>query len=226
MLLDFDGPVCSVFAGISDRAVADHLRSFIKRAIPADVANSSDPFDVLQYARSLNGSTARLIESEFRNQEVAAVAVARETNGTLDAVKTIHTLGYTITIVSNNSVDAVNSYLHNHELGLYVTSVSARNSELQSPLKPDPFLILQAIRSLDTTPSLCFMVGDSVADIDAAHAAGVPVIAFANKPGKNERFQPHKPEAVITNMHALVASSYDSNDGIVAHDQFSSNDSQ
>ena len=39
-------------------------------------------------------------------------------------------------------------------------------------------------------------------DIQAAHAARMPVIAFADKPGKIEAFAPYEPD-VITEMPAI-----------------------
>jgi phosphoglycolate phosphatase-like HAD superfamily hydrolase len=49
------------------------------------------------------------------------------------------------------------------------------------------------------------MIGDSLTDIDAARAAGSPGIAYANKPGKWERFAPQQPVAIIGNMTELLA---------------------
>ena len=46
LLLDFDGPICDIYAGIPDITVADHLRKLITGqdiAIPADIATTPDP---------------------------------------------------------------------------------------------------------------------------------------------------------------------------------------
>lgn len=43
--------------------------------------------------------------------------------------------------------------------------------------KPDPDILLQTIRKAGGEPHRAVMVGDSVNDIDAARAAGVPVVA-------------------------------------------------
>jgi phosphoglycolate phosphatase-like HAD superfamily hydrolase len=50
------------------------------------------------------------------------------------------------------------------------------------------------------------MVGDSTADVKAANSAWVPSIAYANKPGKRERFEALVPDAIITNMADLAPS--------------------
>ncbi|WP_233564897.1 HAD family hydrolase [Micromonospora musae] len=62
--------------------------------------------------------------------------------------------------------------------------------------------MLAAIRELDAEPAECVLVGDSVSDIEAAHAAGVAAIGYANKPGKRERFA--AADVVIDSMAELV----------------------
>ncbi|MEU8045890.1 HAD-IA family hydrolase [Micromonospora echinofusca] len=69
-------------------------------------------------------------------------------------------------------------------------------------MKPDPFPVLAAGRELGAEPAECVLVGDSVSDIEAAHAAGVAAIGYANKPGKRERFD--AADAVIDSMAELV----------------------
>lgn len=204
VLLDFDGPVCAVFSGISDQEVADHLRSLLHGDLPADIASSRDPFDLLRYVRALPGSVGQVIEREFLEQELAAVAIAVETPGALEAVRALSVSGHTITIVSNNSTAAVRAYLSRHELGQYIHEVSARHPEQQTPLKPDPFLLRQAMLQLGTSPAACCMIGDSIADIEAAHALEVPVIAYANKPGKANLFRQHGAELVLGTMTELA----------------------
>jgi phosphoglycolate phosphatase-like HAD superfamily hydrolase len=49
------------------------------------------------------------------------------------------------------------------------------------------------------------LIGDSATDIEAARAARTAVIAYANKPGKQDRFVPLRPDALITAMSDLTA---------------------
>lgn len=46
-------------------------------------------------------------------------------------------------------------------------------------LKPAPDMLLKAIQDLGSAPERSLMVGDSVADVGAARAAGVPVAVFS-----------------------------------------------
>jgi hypothetical protein len=49
------------------------------------------------------------------------------------------------------------------------------------------------------------LVGDSDTDITAARRAGTAVVAYANKPGKHDLLAAHRPDAVIDDLHELVA---------------------
>ncbi|MFD4358146.1 hypothetical protein ACFWPX_36830 [Nocardia sp. NPDC058518] len=46
--------------------------------------------------------------------------------------------------------------------------------------------------------------GDSVTDVLAADSATLPAVAYANKPGKVERFAPFAPAVTITSLSALL----------------------
>ena len=43
------------------------------------------------------------------------------------------------------------------------------------PRKPDPAILLEAVRRLGVAPADCVMVGDALPDVEAARAAGMPV---------------------------------------------------
>lgn len=203
VLLDFDGPVCAVFGITSAATVADHLRNLLGGDVPGVAGTSNDPFDVLIYAATRGPDVLAEVEDEFRRHEVSAVASAPMTRGIRDALSHLTTAGHTITIVSNNSSDAVTAYLSAQYLAAYVDGVSARTEPNPALLKPNSHLLDQAVRRLDTLPEHCVLVGDSIADIEAARAAGAAVIAYANKPGKRDRFASYAPDAVIERLAEL-----------------------
>src|SRR5262245_4607121 len=56
LLLDFDGPVCAVYAGRPDYLAADRVRAVLRGAgvaVPPAVEATPDPLDVLNYASGL-----------------------------------------------------------------------------------------------------------------------------------------------------------------------------
>ena len=100
-------------------------------------------------------------------------------------------------IVSNNRAASVEIYLNMHDLEICVDNVSARVSADVALLKPSPHLVIRACRALEARLSRCALIGDSRTDIEAAIAADVAVIGFANKPGKVDNlsgFRANRPD--------------------------------
>lgn len=203
LLLDFDGPVCSVFSGLSSRdAVAMLLREF-DHPVPQHVSDSTDPFDVLHYAAELSPAAASAVERSLTAIECTAIRSARPTSSA-DAVMTRAVEnGLHVAIVSNNSVAAVTEYLERQRLSQLVSYVSARTGGEVRQLKPSPYLLEMACKQLQAAPAECLFVGDSVTDITAGDAADIATIAYANRPEKVGRFAPLQPAAIITDMDHL-----------------------
>jgi HAD superfamily hydrolase (TIGR01509 family) len=110
--------------------------------------------------------------------------------------------GRRIAVVSNNSADCIHAYLSAHQLTTYVQLVIGRPEAVPERMKPHPYPVLAAIGELGAEPGECLLVGDSFSDIEAAQAAGVAVIGYANKPGKRERLT--DADVVIDSMAELV----------------------
>ena len=80
-----------------------------------------------------------------------------------------------------------------------------RDPRQPSLLKPSPDSIIRALAHLDLPPAHAVFVGDSTSDVDAGHAAGLPVVGYANKPGKDQRLRAAGADAIITSIGELVA---------------------
>ncbi|MFJ8910472.1 HAD family hydrolase [Amycolatopsis sp. NPDC102389] len=197
IFLDFDGPVCDVFAMLPAVEVADRL----KRLVEPEVITSADPFDVLRYAASCGPNAARVVERQLSRFEGEAVALVSPAPGVTEVLRDWRAQGFTVTIVSNNSVDAVRSFLGMHELAEYIRGISARTYSAR--LKPHPALVDAAVKALGASPRQCVMVGDSAADILAARAAGVASIALAKTPAKRRALSALDPDALVTDLADL-----------------------
>ncbi|HEX5404930.1 MAG TPA: haloacid dehalogenase, partial [Pseudonocardiaceae bacterium] len=85
LFLDFDGPICDVFAGLPAQVVVDQLCVVLADGgygdPPPEIAKSSDPFDVLKYAASLGETEGRYVNAALTALEVEAVASAESTRG-------------------------------------------------------------------------------------------------------------------------------------------------
>ncbi|MFD3747160.1 HAD family hydrolase [Nocardia sp. NPDC058633] len=204
LLLDFDGPVCGVFAGISSRHVAEQLGDAMGATLPDHLGATSDPFELLHYAAQISEEVAVATERELTRLEVEAVAVATPTPFAHDVIREAAGRdGGSVAIVSNNSDVAIDVYLRTHGLQAYVSGIYARTSAA-TPLKPSPHLLVAALAGLRTDARAASFTGDSVTDLLAADSATLPAVAYANKPGKVERFAPFAPAVTITSMSVLL----------------------
>jgi HAD superfamily hydrolase (TIGR01509 family) len=205
LLLDFDGPICAIFAGRPARDVVLELLDVLTTGdaqIPKRLASASDPFDVLRYAATVRPDLAQRVEHVLRLAEIDAAGTATPTAHAADLISAWRQAGRTVAVVSNNSSAAVETYLAGH--GIEVDRVVARTSPDASLLKPSPYLVTRAIRALGAEPEACALVGDSPSDIAAAQAAGISTVGYANKPGKHQRLSDAAADVVIDDMQALA----------------------
>jgi phosphoglycolate phosphatase len=208
LLLDFDGPVCDVFAGLPASVVVDQLCVVLADGgygdPPPEIEKSSDPFDVLKYAATLGETEARYVNAAFTAHEVEAIATAEPTPGAHELIRAWSQGSRSLAIVSNNSTLAVEAYLDLHGVEFYVAHVSARSSADPALLKPSPHLLNEAMTTLGVAAEHVAFVGDSVTDVEAAHAAGIVLIGYANKLNKAERLSAAGSDLIITDILDLL----------------------
>lgn len=192
VLLDFDGPVCSVFGELPAPEVARRLAEAIDDDLPAEVVGT-DPLGLLSVFAGRDHETLVAAEAQLRDLEVEAIESAPITPGVVGALRAFRATGRTVTVVSNNSQSAVVTFLAKHDLEALITGVCSRQHPEPELLKPNPFLLRRALVERDAQHSESVMVGDSLTDLEAARATGVPVIAFANKPSKSQMFAETNP---------------------------------
>lgn len=207
-MLDFDGPVCTVFGGLPASHVAARLRRLIRCAgvaVPPSLAASADPFEVLRFAARVDRLLAREVETELRAWEVRAARSARPTPHAREAIEECVRDGMSVSIVSNNSREAVWQYVSAHGLAHLLDPVVGRSQPDPALLKPSPHLILKAVAELGARPEECVLVGDSTVDMLSAHEAGVHSVGYANRPGKDEVLAAAGADVIITSMTELPA---------------------
>jgi HAD superfamily hydrolase (TIGR01662 family) len=207
LLLDFDGPICDVYAGLPAATVAERLRKLLgteDRQLPDNVASSDNPLEVFAYAATIHPDLAARVEAELTSQEEAAVSTATSAAYVHEVVTSCRESGRSVAVVSNNSERAVNSYLAQHGLDDRIDLVVARTSHDAALLKPNPHLIEKALDALIAEPGACAFVGDSTTDIEAASIVGVPSIGYANKPGKHNLLAQAGATTVVSSLSDLV----------------------
>ncbi|MFI6741195.1 HAD family hydrolase [Nonomuraea sp. NPDC050451] len=207
LLLDFDGPVCDIFAGLPASTVAASLRATLEEAgakLPAQARATDDPLEVFRLSASLGDELNQLALRALMDLEVKAAGTARPTPGAADLMERAHDKGLLVAIVSNNSVAAVTAFLDREGFGGLVQYVSARAAADPSLMKPSPYLLEQALSHLDAEPSSALLVGDSVTDVEASKLAGVVAVGFANRPGKLDRLGDAGADLLVTSIEELA----------------------
>ncbi len=211
LLIDFDGPICSVFAGHPATTVAQHLHDLIRERLagelpPGIAALTANPLQILSEIDALgDAALTRTLADACRDAETTAVATAAPTPGAEDLLRNAHHTGRRVVIVSNNASMAVETYLGRHKLTPYIDGISARFDGMPVRLlKPHPFLIERGLAALHAQPADALFIGDSVTDVEAGQAAGTPTIGYANKPGKHQRLTAAGADTVIDTMQPLV----------------------
>ncbi len=208
LLLDFDGPICDVFAGLPAPTAAGRLIRLIGDShvpVPADVAGSGDPLRVFSWASAADPGLGARVEAELTELECAAVAIATPTPHAPEVLSAARASGRLVAVVSNNSERAVRAYLAAHGLDDGVDAVAARTSPDAALLKPSPHLVGKALAALGAVPAEAVLVGDLGTDVRAALLAGVRPIGYASKPGVRATLRQAGAQAVVGDLADLVA---------------------
>ncbi|MFE5831904.1 HAD family hydrolase [Streptomyces sp. NPDC056488] len=208
VLFDFDGPVCDLFAGLPAPDVARELTALLSardEAAGAKAARTDHPIEVLRIAHEADTELGQEIEQALTAAEVRAVAVAgRPTPGAAEALRAARAADRGVAVVSDNSAECVRAFLELHGLQQYVTHVVGRPSEQLHLMKPNPFPLITAAEQMHIDVTNCTLIGDSLTDIRAAHAAGATVIGYADKPHKADLFGEAQADVVIEHMRDIA----------------------
>lgn len=201
IFLDFDGPVCRVFAGVPPSTVASELLTFLSdQGIHPPEGYSANPLKLLAWVGEQHPHLSRVVDDRLRDAETLAVDSAAPTPHTEHLLALAHRQGIPLAIVSNNAHEAIEQYLTRHNLATYVALVVGRVPGNPALLKPHPRPVRCAVEQLGMQPSECALVGDSHTDVVAAHAVGVRVIGYAKTPERRPRLIAAGADAVVEDM--------------------------
>jgi beta-phosphoglucomutase-like phosphatase (HAD superfamily) len=207
ILIGFDGPVCAPFAAYGAADVSRQLAMLMSMdgvPVPAGLSDGDDPFDLLRFAAA-TGDPDLLAETdaELRRLELQAVRIAAPTAGAPDVMRALVEAGHTLTVVAGIGDAAVRFFLSARRLAGLVTGVSARRDADPSLLAPNPHLLLEALAALGASPDDAVLVAGASADVAAAHAAGMPVIGFRDRPD-GRRLHDARPDALVERLTLLL----------------------
>jgi HAD superfamily hydrolase (TIGR01662 family) len=202
LVLDFDGPICSIFSSLADHIAAGRLRTVLQSAgvaLNETVLTTNDPLEVLTFAGvQADQRIVVAVESELVRAEIEAASTAKPTPYADDIIRTAKANGRRVAILSNNSADAINVYLARRDLVASVELVVGRAFGQPGLMKPHPYPASVILAEMAVKANQCLLVGDSITDIQAAKAAGMYHIGFANKTGKYDEMQAAGANQVVT----------------------------
>lgn len=208
VLLDFDGPICSVFAGYpAVRAVSTMLRAL--EAAGFDVRppwlNLGDPHQLLVEVATQMPEAVGIAEDALTRSEVHAVDSAQITVGVTDLIDEVTGQGQQWAVVSNNSTESITRFWGRKDFARIPSLTVGRPKGESHLMKPNPFMLRQALEILGTPARDAVFIGDSVSDIQAGRTVGIPTIGYANKPAKPKLLTAALADVVITTMEDLLS---------------------
>ncbi|MFF2659308.1 HAD family hydrolase [Kitasatospora sp. NPDC058032] len=207
VLLDFDGPVCSVFAGLPAPEVARRLREGLLATgekAPAGSEAETDPLALLRLVADARPDLAESVDSALAALETEAVRISRPNSGGESVLRACVRSGRSVSVVSNNAGAAIEVYLADHGLSGYVAGVFGRVTGDPSSMKPNPRLLVEAMEAAGAKPADCVFIGDAARDVEAGDAAGVATIGYANKPGKDAKLAAAGAVAIVDSMQRIA----------------------
>lgn len=187
ILLDFDGPVCSIFAGLPAPVVAERLKALLVSSgvpLPAEVAALDDPLMVLRRTADFAPALTDVIDAALTASELEASEVAELTPGIHEVIAEAVATGRRVVIVSNNSEPAIKAVCDRADLSEQLTGIVGRPTGRPEAMKPHPRPVLLACEVAEITPPDAVLVGDSDFDMQAAVKAGSRSVGLASSTTK------------------------------------------
>jgi phosphoglycolate phosphatase len=159
---------------------------------------------MLRHIADARPELAPAADEALAEMEIEAVAQARPTEGSVEFLEACAATDRQVWLVSNNATAALDRYVDTHQLKPLVAGCFGRVPGRPKSMKPSPELLLAALRAAHAEPPDGIFIGDAVRDVEAAHAAEMSAIGYANKPGKAESLTESGAVSVVTTMRALA----------------------
>lgn len=198
LLLDFDGPVTALMPPPLNAQAADQARAVLDGIeLPDAIAKTQDHLAVLRYAADHVAARLPIVERACTLAEVACARRSEPSPEVRRLLADANARAVPVAIVSNNSEAAVRVFLDRFDWARGVNTLACRTPARVSQMKPDPYLVILAARRLGADARHCVLVGDSVSDVAAAHAAGTLVIGLAKTPQRGLELKSAGADALI-----------------------------
>ncbi|MBV8358339.1 MAG: HAD family hydrolase [Deltaproteobacteria bacterium] len=186
-LFDFDNTLSALEKQVDWAASRRELESFLRaegidEAIFREFPSRNLPLYNALLMRRLDGSRnvtelMRQASAIIESYELRGVEHADPLPGAIELLFALHARNKHIAIVTSNSSRTVTCWLARHHLTLEVGTIVGRDSLL--PLKPAPEMVRRALELSHGSAPEAILIGDSEADLHAAHRADVGFFGIA-----------------------------------------------
>src|SRR4051794_2552861 len=119
-------------------------------------------------------------------------------DGVVDAIRTFHTAGHELAIVTSKSEALALRGLVHVGLARYIDTIVGCDASVRHKPHPEPVQI--ALHRLGCDPSQALFIGDSIHDINAGNAAGVQTVAALWGAGSRAELATGKPSHYATTI--------------------------
>jgi phosphoglycolate phosphatase len=116
-----------------------------------------------------------LLATYVRHYETQIGKLGAAFPGVVDCLRELSARGLKLAVVTNALQHLAEAILDRFGIAPYLDLVLGGDRVVRH--KPHPEPLLQACRTFDVAPQAALMVGDSINDVQAARAAGCPVVA-------------------------------------------------
>lgn len=210
VMIDLDGTLVDTAPDIADSAnhmladlglpvrepaliatwIGNGVSRLVKRALTGEMHAEPEP-KLYQHGLELFRSHyARLLTAKSRPYPGAVAGIER-----------LSALGFELACITNKIAAFTNPLLERLALKKHFKLVLS--GDTLSACKPDPLPLLHACRHFDITPDHGVLVGDSANDVQAARAAGMPVICVSYGYNHGQDVRGLNPDAVIDSLEDL-----------------------
>lgn len=201
ILLDFDGPITLLMPPPANAHAAAAARAALAGLdTPPDVTTTTDHLAVLRWSATGPADRLAAVEQACIDAEVEAARHSDPTPGALDFLRACKRVAKPVVIVSNNAADSVVTYLNRYDATSLVRGIVGREPRRPDLLKPHPSLVLAALDLAQVRAEEAVLIGDSVTDIQVAHATGVRAIGYAKTPARGRKLDGAGADALVDDM--------------------------
>ncbi len=151
------------------------------------------------YAHMLPDEDADLLATRHHNFQCDRFHLIQPFNGARDVLSELKQSGYKLAAVTNRSRSSALPSLEQAGLNQFFDVRICPEDTLRT--KPDPEHIFTALRALEREAEHAWMIGDTFADIEAAHAAGVRSIGISHT--GNNAIRVYRPTHFVDSLREI-----------------------